>query len=204
MTMPKTTLTKIILNDKETEFLNRAIELAKEAKDRKNLPIGAVITLGDDIIAKGKNSIWSPTYRPNRHAEIVALENVQDPEQWRRATEMTIYTTLEPCLMCIGAILVHRIGRVVFGSEDPHGGAFRVLKYRYMPKAFKKLSRPIKWIPAMSQECDKLSEEVIKMAKSHEQEEWGTPSIYNSLIDPNFNMTKFKKSLNAKNSKDLK
>jgi tRNA(adenine34) deaminase len=84
----------------DLDYLRRAVQLAKEAQSIGNLPIGAVITLDDRIIGAGKNSIWLPHNRPNRHAEIEALESVPN-ELWFRAANMTLYTTLEPCLMCM-------------------------------------------------------------------------------------------------------
>jgi tRNA(adenine34) deaminase len=60
------------------------------------------------IIAEGKNAIWFPKFNPNRHAEIEALRNVPE-ELWKYSRNMTLYTTLEPCLMCTGAILLHHI-----------------------------------------------------------------------------------------------
>ena len=109
-------------SDLDTTFLRRAIQLAREAERRENLPIGAVICLDGKIVAEGKNSIWQPVVDLTRHAEMEALRSV--PEHlWSRSREMTLFTTLEPCLMCAGAILLHQIGRLVFGALDPYGGA---------------------------------------------------------------------------------
>jgi tRNA(adenine34) deaminase len=192
-----------MITDKDLGFLRQAIKLAENAKKIKNLPIGAIITLDDEIIGQGKNSIWFPKYQPNRHAEIEAIESIQKPELWGRSADMTLYTTLEPCLMCLGTILVHRIGRIVFGSSDPHGGALCV--FGHMPYAFENLWLVTKWLgPALPEECDKLSNIVIEMAKSHKQEKWSeqTPSIWDSIIDPNFNSLQFKQSLTSRHRKN--
>lgn len=102
-------------------FFERAIELAEQAEQRGNLPIGALIALDGEVIAEGRNAIWAPSYRPSRHAELEALRVV--PEAlWERAADMTLYSTLEPCLMCAGAILLHRVGRLAYGADDPVGG----------------------------------------------------------------------------------
>lgn len=147
--------------DDDTKFLLHAISLAEEAEKQGNLPIGALIVLDNKIIAEGQNSI-ATTKRPNRHAEIVAIENVT-PDLWEKADKMTLYTTLEPCLMCLGTILVHRIGRVVFGSNDKHGGAECV--FNYMPPAFKDLKERVKWVgPALPDKCDPLKRRVITTA----------------------------------------
>lgn len=192
-----------MLKDNDLNFLHSAIELARSAQQIGNLPIGAVITLDDEIIGEGKNSIWVPQYRPNRHAEIEALESVREPELWSRSRDMTLYTTLEPCLMCLGTILVYRIGRVVFGSNDPHGGARCIVDY--MPKAFDDLWKFTEWIgPALPQECDELSHIVVTTAKSHQQGEWGesTPSLWDSITDPKFDPNRLKQSLDSRSKRD--
>ena len=103
-------------------FFERAIQLALEAEGQGNLPIGALVVLDGNIIAEGRSAIWSPELSLHRHAEMEALRQV--PAQlMERSREMTLYTTLEPCLMCTGAILLHRIGRVLYGSSDTYGGA---------------------------------------------------------------------------------
>jgi tRNA(adenine34) deaminase len=98
-------------------FFERAIELAPEAEEQGNLPIGSVICLDGEIVGEGKNAIWYPTYNQNRHAEVEALRSVPE-DLWDHSRRMTLYTTLEPCLMCLGAILLHGIGRVLYGSAD--------------------------------------------------------------------------------------
>lgn len=80
---------------------------------------------------------------------------------------MTLYTTLEPCLMCTGTILVQRIGRVVFGSRDSRGGATCV--FGRMPPGFERLLQAQEWVgPALSQECDELAETVLAMLEERE------------------------------------
>ena len=147
--------------DEDLKHLRHAIRLAHEARQIGNLPIGAVITLDDQVVAEGMNAIWVPELNPSRHAEIKALRAVP-PELWMRGREMTVYSTLEPCLMCMSMILLHRIGRVVFGSSDSRGGASHV--FGHMPTAFEKLFEALEWVgPALPQECDELDEMVEAM-----------------------------------------
>jgi tRNA(adenine34) deaminase len=147
--------------DGDLKHLRHAIRLAHEARQIGNLPIGAVITLDDQVVAEGMNAIWVPEVNPGRHAEIKALRAVP-PELWVRGREMTVYSTLEPCLMCMSTILAHRIGRVVFGSSDSWGGASHV--FGHMPPAFEKLFEALEWVgPALPQECDELDEMVEAM-----------------------------------------
>jgi tRNA(adenine34) deaminase len=147
--------------DRDLEHLHHAIRLAREARQMGNLPIGAVVVLDGEVVAEGKNTIWAPVLAPNRHAEIEALEAL--PPGLRRQTgEMTLYTTLEPCLMCLGAILVHHVGRVVFGAIDPRGGASCVLGH--MPPAFESIFESVEWIgPALPEACGELSAEVAAL-----------------------------------------
>jgi tRNA(adenine34) deaminase len=153
------------LMTRDLAYLHRAVRLAREAQQIGNLPVGAVISLDGTVVAEGKNSIWVPKYGPSRHAEIEALEAVA-PELWVRARQMTLYTTLEPCLMCTGAILLHRVGRVVFGSSDGRGGASCIMGH--MPPAFESLFRAIEWVgPALPQECDELNEKVFELLMEH-------------------------------------
>lgn len=109
-------------NRDDKRWMNRAVEIALASEREGNLPIGAVITLDGEAIAEGNSAILEPRYNPGRHAEIVALEGVDDT-LWPRAGEMTCYTTLEPCVMCAGTLLLHGVGRVVFGAHDKLGGA---------------------------------------------------------------------------------
>ena len=139
-------------------FLRQAVELAYEARRSGNLPIGAVIVLDGEAVAEGKNAIWVPRVCPGRHAEIEALKAVPS-NLWVRAKEMTLYTTLEPCVMCTGAILAHHVGRVVYGSRDERGGATCMLGH--LPPAFERLAQAVEWVgPALPQECDKLNDVV--------------------------------------------
>jgi tRNA(adenine34) deaminase len=140
-------------------FFRRAIRLALEAEKEGNLPIGAVIGLDGRIVAEGKNAIWFPEFNPNRHAEIEALRNVPQ-ELWKYSRNMALYTTLEPCLMCTGAILLHHVGRVMYGSSDNYGGASLVIGH--MPTYFEEEVSRIEWIgPADPEGCDKLYERVM-------------------------------------------
>ena len=141
------------------DYMLRTVELAKSAGEAGNLPIGALIVLDGQVIAEGQNRLWHPVTSPGRHAEIDALSEV-DPTLWKRAKEMTLYTTLEPCLMCLSAILLHRIGHVVYGAEDPRGGALCTVGH--MPVAFEKFYKELKMRgPAMPEECDELFRQMV-------------------------------------------
>jgi tRNA(adenine34) deaminase len=108
----------------EIEFMREALEQARAAAAADEVPIGAVIVYNGEIIARGANR----TIRdcdPTAHAEIVALREAAKRLGNYRLAETTLYVTLEPCIMCAGAMVQARIGRLVFGADDAKGGAAR-------------------------------------------------------------------------------
>ena len=99
-----------------------ALECAHEASRQGEVPVGAVIVRDDAIIAKGWNQPIA-SKDPTAHAEIVALRLAAFALENYRLTGLTLYVTLEPCVMCVGAMMHARIGRLVFGALDPKAGA---------------------------------------------------------------------------------
>lgn len=135
-------------------FIQRAIELALLAEQEGNLPVGAVVAFDGDVVAEGRSAIWVPEFDATRHAEIEALRAVP-ADLWNSADQLSLYSTLEPCLMCFGSILLHRVGRVIFGSADSYGGASSVLSH--MPPYFQERLENAEWLgPTMASECDPL------------------------------------------------
>jgi len=149
----------------DKDYMLHTVRLASAAREAGNLPIGAVIVLDEGIIAEGQNRLYFPVANPGRHAEIDAILNV-DPLLWERASQMTLYTTLEPCLMCLSTILLHRIGCVIFGAEDPRGGALCVIGH--MPPSFEKFNKELEIIgPAMPEVCDELFRQALVIIEAH-------------------------------------
>lgn len=141
--------------------MRRAIDLALQAEREGNLPVGAVIALDGKLIAEGRSAIRVPRFDATRHAEMEALRSVP-AELWKSAHAMSLYTTLEPCLMCLGAILLHGIGRVVFGSADNYGGAGPVLGC--LPPYFREQFDQIIWQgPFLPAECDPLHARLLAL-----------------------------------------
>lgn len=137
----------------DIDFMQRAVELALAAEGAGNLPIGALIVLDGDILAEGRSELLKPRYAPGRHAEMQALSAVDDAH-WPEARTMTCYTTLEPCVMCFGALLLHGVGRVVFGAYDTLGGAGTLLQH--LPPYYED-ARVFDWEgPLMPEVCDPL------------------------------------------------
>ena len=104
------------------QCMTRALELANIAKEFGEVPVGAVLALHDQIIAEGHNQPIAQ-HDPTAHAEIVVLRSASKQIGNYRLIDTTLYTTLEPCCMCAGAIVHARIKRVVFAAQDPRAGA---------------------------------------------------------------------------------
>ena len=151
------------ISARERSFFKEAVALAEQAGASGNLPIGAVIVLNDAIVSRGMNAIWQPARDLSRHAEMEALRNL--PSQLRsRFREMTLFTTLEPCLMCAGAILLHQLGRLVYGSSDPYGGVSACNDS--LPPYFKDQLPHMQWTgPALPAVCDPLYQQIMKLEK---------------------------------------
>jgi tRNA(adenine34) deaminase len=99
-----------------------ALEQAYEALRHGEVPVGAVVLLTDGRVAAGYNQPIS-TRDPTAHAEIVALREAARTVDNYRLTGATMYVTVEPCLMCAGALVHARVGRLVYGASEPRAGA---------------------------------------------------------------------------------
>lgn len=106
----------------DVDFMRHALELARRAGEDQEVPVGAVVVQDGTVIGEGWNRPISDT-DPTAHAEIVAMRAAAVQLQNYRLTGATLYVTLEPCAMCIGAALNARVTRVVFGAWDPKAGA---------------------------------------------------------------------------------
>ena len=102
--------------------MQRALELARRAEAEDEVPVGALLVRDDRVIGEGWNLPIS-SHDPSAHAEIRALRAAASAVSNYRLPQTTLYVTLEPCVMCAGAIIHARIQRVVFGARDPRTGA---------------------------------------------------------------------------------
>lgn len=103
-------------------FMALALQLAAEAGRAGEVPVGAVVVRQGEVIGRGANA-REASGDPTAHAELVALRDASaSAGQWR-LSEATVYVTLEPCPMCAGALVMARLGALVFGAADPKAGS---------------------------------------------------------------------------------
>ena len=110
------------MNAIDLQFMARALELARYAQANGEVPVGALLVKGNQIISEGWNQPIS-THDPSAHAELIAMREAARQVKNYRLLDTTLYVTLEPCAMCAGAMMHARIRRVVFGARDPKTGA---------------------------------------------------------------------------------
>lgn len=106
----------------DEHWMIHALELAHKAEEQGEVPVGAVLVKDGEILAEG----WNQTicsHDPTAHAEIEALRKAAQKLSNYRLPDTTLYVTLEPCPMCVGAMIHARVSRVVFGAHDPKTGA---------------------------------------------------------------------------------
>jgi tRNA(adenine34) deaminase len=108
--------------DSDAQYMDLALAEARKAEQAEEVPVGAIIVLQDAVIGSGFNQPIS-TNDPTAHAEIVALRKAAESVRNYRLSGATMYCTVEPCMMCAGAIIHARIARLVFGTPDPKAGA---------------------------------------------------------------------------------
>ncbi len=102
--------------------MRRCLDLARQAAEHAEVPVGALIVKGDEIIAEAFNQ---PIGRcdPTAHAEICAIRLASSVVGNYRLVGCTLYSSIEPCLMCAGAVMHARLDRIVYGAPEPRGGA---------------------------------------------------------------------------------
>lgn len=109
------------MSDKQDYFMRQAIVEARKAWDKGEVPIGAVVVKDDEIIGRGHN-LRESSHDATQHAEMVAIRDANAKQKSWRLEECDLYVTLEPCMMCSGAIVLSRLRRIYFGPHDPKSG----------------------------------------------------------------------------------
>jgi len=105
-------------------FMKLALQEAQAAAEADEVPVGAVLVQDGQVLARGNNRTLRDC-DPTAHAEIIALRQAARAAANHRLGGTTMYVTIEPCAMCAGAIIQARVSRVVYGADDPKGGAVR-------------------------------------------------------------------------------
>lgn len=106
----------------DADYMHLALELASQAQAAGEVPVGAVVVKDGEIVGRGFNSPIS-RHDPSAHAEMLAMRDAAQHIGNYRLVDCELFVTLEPCLMCAGAIMHARIARVVYGASDPKTGA---------------------------------------------------------------------------------
>jgi tRNA(adenine34) deaminase len=110
------------LLDPDARWMREALKLARDARAEGEVPVGAVVVADGRLLGKGRNQIET-LGDPTAHAEVLAIGAAAAAVGEPRLVGATLYTTLEPCVMCAGAIVLARIARVVYAAADPKAGA---------------------------------------------------------------------------------
>jgi tRNA(Arg) A34 adenosine deaminase TadA len=110
--------------NKDIKFMQQALEEARAAAAAGEVPIGAVLVHDGKVVARSGNRTIGDC-DPTAHAEIVVLREAARALGNYRLADTTLYATIEPCSMCAGAMIQARVGRLVYGADDPKGGAVR-------------------------------------------------------------------------------
>jgi tRNA(adenine34) deaminase len=108
----------------DEEYMRMALGLAREAANDREAPVGAVVVVGGRVVGRGRNSPIALN-DPTAHAEILAMREASAALANYRLPEAVMYVTLEPCVMCAGAMVAARISRLVFGARDLRFGGVR-------------------------------------------------------------------------------
>ncbi len=140
----------------DVKWMRVALELAERAILEHEVPVGAVLVFEDQILGSGWNR---PIQKrdPTAHAEILALREAAEKINNYRLLETTLYVTLEPCAMCLGAMLQARIKRLVFAAKDPRAGAVESV---FNLLTAKELNHRIAWTGEI------LAEEAVRLLKN--------------------------------------
>lgn len=113
-----------MIEDVDVTFMRQAIELARKGGESNEVPVGAVVTFKGEIIGKGFNQCIQ-NHDPTAHAEIIAIRAATKHVGNYRLNECNLYVTLEPCLMCFGALVHARISKLIYGADDIKTGALQ-------------------------------------------------------------------------------
>lgn len=156
-----------LAGEKPEKFMKAALDLARRAEAKGEVPIGAVIVSEGQIVGRGYN-LRETRKRPTAHAELLAIEAAARKLGRWRLEHTTLYVTLEPCLMCWGAIVLARIPRVVFGAKDPKAGVCGSLLSLHEERRFNSHPQVIGGL--MEAECSSILSEFFKRLRKEKKQ----------------------------------
>ena len=148
-----------MIEDIDVTFMRQAIELARKGRESNEVPVGAVVTFKGEIIGKGFNQCIQ-NHDPTAHAEIIAIRAAAKHVGNYRLNKCNLYVTLEPCLMCFGALVHARISKLIYGADDIKTGA---LQYNKDQINFTKLNHKFEITSGiLKEECAELLSSFFK------------------------------------------
>ena len=144
------------------KYMQLAIIEAKKAAEINEVPIGAVIVKDDTVIARAHN-LRETSQQPTAHAELLAIEKACEALGTFRLEDCTLYVTLEPCVMCSGAIVMSRIPKVVYGADDHKGGTVNSLMHLLNDSRFNHQAEVVKGV--LKEECSQMLKNFFKQLR---------------------------------------
>jgi tRNA(adenine34) deaminase len=143
----------------DEQFMRLAVQEARQAEAMGEVPVGAVVVLGESVIARGSNRNLTDK-DPSAHAEIVALRDAGAAIGNHRLLDCELYVTIEPCAMCAGALIQARVKRLIYGAADPKAGAVKsVLQVLNHPA----MNHQMEVVPGvLAEECASLLQSFFK------------------------------------------
>lgn len=154
---------EVLSDNADERWMLEALQAAREAERRGEVPIGAIVVAGESILAVAGNRTRTDC-DPTAHAEIVALREAAQKAGNYRLTDATMYSTIEPCAMCAGALVQARIARLVYGARDERFGAVET-KFRLCDSSFLNHRMEIT-SGVLEQECRELMQEFFRRRRS--------------------------------------
>lgn len=153
---------KISFSEMDEYFMRLAIKEAKKAFRKGEVPVGAVVVINNEVVAKAHNIVESG-FNPTAHAEIIAIKRASKKIKNWRLNNATLYVTKEPCVMCAGAMVNARVGRLIYGCSDPKRGAVRSI---YEILSDNRLNHQVAVFSGLfGDECGHLLKEFFKMRR---------------------------------------
>jgi len=151
---------------KHDEFMTEALNEAKIAYKKNEVPIGAIIVVDGKIIARGHN-LRETLETTASHAEMIAIDNANQATGFWRLEDATLYTTVEPCMMCAGTIVQARIRRVVYGTRDYKAGCGGTIYNLLQDSRFNHQCEVIQGV--LEEECQNLMSQFFKQLRERKK-----------------------------------